>query len=215
MNTGWAMTTSMTCSLEVQVFSLHRFLSNSHEIVHLPADCFVFRRELIKDWSDGLAWGKTLRSLWKFPACKWAGKKWREWRFVFLSVKVGHPHVQHQTSVSGLWLQLCKIYLPWFLGFLVWLTDKQPWEQGRKPETSSSQPPSVQVTRWRHHTSSLANSVAAWRAALCHRALGFPCAFTSSLMVKRVFHEGGDRIWTSARKLNPVLLPRRMFQAVT
>ncbi|XP_054698537.1 fibrinogen-like protein 1 isoform X2 [Grus americana] len=43
--------------------------------------------------------------------------------------------------------QLCKIYLPWFLGFLVWLTDKQPWEQGRKPETSSSQPPSVQVTR--------------------------------------------------------------------
>lgn len=81
MSTGWATTTSMTCSLEVQVFSLHRFLSKLHEIVHLTGHHFVFRRELIKDWLDGLAGGKTLCSLWKFPACQWAGKKWREWRF--------------------------------------------------------------------------------------------------------------------------------------
>lgn len=49
MNTGWATTTSMTCSLEVQVFSLHSFPSDLHAIVDLKGHCSVFRRELIKD----------------------------------------------------------------------------------------------------------------------------------------------------------------------
>lgn len=159
MNTGWAMTTSMTCLLEVQVSSLHRFLSNLHEVVHLTGHRFVFRRELIKDWPDGLAWGKTLCHLWKFPAWKWAGKKWSEWWFACIICHTGAP----ACAASDFSTRAAKLTCSGALGFLVWLTDKQPWEQGREPGTSSSQPLGAQASGWQDHVCSLANSAAGHR----------------------------------------------------
>jgi len=56
-----------------------------------------------------------------------------------LSARVGHPHVQHQTWVSGLSLQFCKTSLLWFPaipGLADWQTALGAG--GCKPGASSS-----------------------------------------------------------------------------
>lgn len=180
MNTGWAMTTSMTCLLEVQVSSLHRFLSNLHEVVHLTGHRFVFRRELIKDWPDGLAWGKTLCHLWKFPACKWAGKKWSEWWFACIICHTGAP----ACAASDFSTRAAKLTCSGALGFLVWLTDKQP----------------------------AGDRIMCALLITLLQGTGVPMCVC--LQLQESFHEGGAKVWTSARKQNPVLLLSwRVFQA--
>lgn len=217
MNTGWATTTSMTCSLEVQIFSLHRFLSNLHEIVHLTGRHFLFRRELIKDWPDGLGWGKTLCSLWKFPACEWAGKKWREWRFPCFICEGGASACaasDFSIRVVITALQNSPALVPWDSWF-GWLTNSP----GRRhislrllPHNCwAPKPPGDRIT------CALSLTLLLHRGQLSaagHRGSHVHLPPVSWLKQSSMRDE--IRVWTSARKLNPVvLLPRRLCQAVT
>lgn len=204
MNTGWAMNTSMTCSLEVQVSSLHRFLSNLHEIVHLTGHCFVFRRELIKDWPDGLAWGKTLCHLRKFPACKWAGKKWSEWWFACIICHAGAPACaasDFSTRAVITALQNLPAPVPWDSWF-GWLTNS---------------PGSRDVSLGHLLHSHWVPKPAGDRimcALLLTLLQGTGVPMCVCLRLKESFHEGAAKVWTSVRKQNPVLLlPWRVFQA--
>lgn len=146
----------------------------------------MFRRELIKDWPHGLAWGKTLCNLWKFPACKWAGKKWREQWFACFAL---HLHMQHQTSIRIVSNSSAKLTCSGFLGFLVCLAENSPGirdiDLGLFPYNWVPRSVGDRITC----LCPLANSAAEQRAVPCHRAQGFPHVFASGLVIKRVFWE--------------------------